>query len=53
MTTVSDLIADLNAFDGSLTVNGAETLTVSTVTNVPVVPVPAPTPEPTPDEVPA
>lgn len=29
MTTVSDLVAELNKFDQSLVVNGAETLTVT------------------------
>lgn len=43
MTTVSELIADLNAFDQNAEVNGADTLTVAVTTNVPVVP-PAPAP---------
>lgn len=41
MTTVSDLIADLNKFDQSLTVSGADALTVAIVSQVPVLPVPA------------
>lgn len=40
MTTVSDLIAALDKFDQSLTVNGAESLNVSTLTLVPVIPAP-------------
>lgn len=42
MTTVSDLVAELNRFDGSLTVNGAESLTVAVVSQTPVLSVPAP-----------
>lgn len=42
MTTVSDLIAELNKFDQGLTVGGAENLTVAVVSQTPVLSVPAP-----------
>jgi len=40
MATVSEVIAELNKFDPNAAVNGAESLTVSVVSQTPVLPTP-------------
>lgn len=45
MTTVSELVAELNKFDGGSTVNGAEGLTVAVTSQTPVLSIPQPTEE--------